>query len=1385
MDDRVPQFFIGRENEIQQLTGIINVDSKVRILNIHSNGDGGIGKTQLLRKAQEMCKSSQDNVFYNQELIDFYHTEARSRIGIMQQIVNNLDRAYFEEFGELALNYHQEKDFSRRERVLFKLEEAFKNGYANFSGTLKEKVIVLFIDTYECIQRISMIPEKKQVENTGLSRWIETNLFPSLFECTQNTRLVVSGRYPLKEIDRSGLSIKEIILPPFESPDTLEFLQKCVDAKTLDELTKKSGSKSMLDTIQALSGGRPILLALFADWVNYKDKPLSPQELIADVEKRTGKITILVTDQQRELFEETLIERIQSLVAPEDRAVVCMAVAYHRMTPEMLHFLNVSLSLKECRDVLLKKLNCLSFIKYKPKETVLLHDEMRRLVIDWFNKHQDPSRAFRRDIASDLVNYYENLLNTPSISEAERGIYTSELLEYAFLADPQNGLNRFRQTFENDFDIAIEDGSYDYCDMLLRDAELYQRENPQDIPFPYFLEIELRRIQYNNEIGEDYEGSCRIADKILEDYAENPTWKKNALSAHFLMQKGIAEFWLERFEEAIVSFQQAKDGFLLLGEDDTLAWVYNWIGYVYYRQGKFVEAEDYLNRARIKFHKLIDEPRKRTERERRRLYQGIQLVLGNLAMVYTHKGLFGEALRYAEITLEIVRELQHNTREIARARVTTGSIFALAGHAIDARHHLENAEILLQEIYSPLIEGRVKIELGFLESRVEEPGSLFEYYRAEEIEQLITERRDGEKKKRAEKAKNLINAAIEHLKTPTVFKKELGDAYYHFGNLALIMPSENHWQQAEEAYRKSLQCGADSKFLYREISTLESLVSLYYFWNGTSEAPERVKKQNQEKMKAYQETLESYRKLQLYPNLFGRYEVTLGDIEFDHAIASLHAEQEERFNLGTNHLKQAFQHYLSAISLMETFHKKQYYIALRVFYNRLNTLINKVEQKDVSSSIMGRLVELTSVWAAKSEDFEKICNYIFLRIQPQSKTDKINHLKEELQSVVSKENYAWALLLNDCLIQVYKSLTAFNPKSNEYQEQLILQLIAQCRYYRMEGDEYQAQKCIQSARKQIEFVSDSDLQQGLEGYTDSAEGTLEYRRGEHGKLLEFYLSDQLDIACAKFDGQYPESRDRALRLLKASEEKLQKAIESWEKKSVPDLVQRFSQYLADARFRLGELLGLYKQFGDDGEQQGSLDYLKQAIRGFDKKDPYRYDYAVQSYISALYFAGQYNHPDYLKERQKYENQFEKRSQDLDQTFHPSIMGRLRITQGDALFSESFKRKESDDIRSKYISPKKVDIATIRTIVKYYVQACNFMAQQSPAHFAVAFRVLQRRIELLGDQGIVQEMIKVLPDLWADQRYLKDRTDKELAILIQFAQVRNMILEDKSNSGLSQ
>jgi hypothetical protein len=67
-----------------------------------------------------------------------------------------------------------------------------------------------------------------------------------------------------------------------------------------------------------------------------------------------------------------------------------------------------------------------------------------------------------------------------------------------------------------------------------------------------------------------------------------------------------------------------------------------------------------------------------------------------------------------------------------------------------------------------------------------------------------------------------------------------------------------------------------------------------------------------------------------------------------------------------------------------------------------------------------------------------------------------------------------------------------------------------------------------------------------------------------------------------------------------------------------------------------------------------------------------------------------------------------------------------------------------------------------------------MAQHGAIDFAIAVRVLQRRLELIADPAALKEIRRGLRNVWTDQPYLREKTDI-LETLVQFAKVRSILL----------
>lgn len=1355
------ELFIGRAQELARFHALL-MATGLTVLNIHTNGDGGIGKTQLLRRMQQACAAMPERVAFTAELIDFYHTESRSRVGVLLQIAANFGYREFPDFVGLAAQYHDAIDVSKREELLPQIEEAFRRNYREFSARVyheRQAIIVLFFDTYEVVQQ-SLTAD---ADASAFARWLECWLFS---HCAPNTRIVVSGRYPLREIDRAAVNVEELSLAHFALADTVAFWRRCFGDISETTLAERLGSFEILTAFHRLADGRPVLLALFADWVNYALRPLSPADLLAEIEQRGGAIGEEATPTQRDLFERALIDRVAALRTNQEHAITYLAVAYRRMTQAMFHALS-DLPLDECRRVLLEELRPLSFIKYKPGDCVLLHDEMRRLIMrHWWDAHDD-ARDLRRDLARQLVAYYDaHFLNEPG-SSAARQMYTSEQLEYAFFANPLDGLDRFRK----EFDMALEDGRYDYADLLLREAQRYHQEHPRDIPFPESDVIELRRSRYYALTDTDYERAWRIAKEAIDRFHERPAWQEHELVGHFWLARGQAETCLELFGEAISSFQEAKKVFYDLGEDFWLYRANYLIGNTFYQQARFAEAERFLAHSLNGFARLLTEQRDMPPRKYRQMLQGLQLIFGNMAEIYGYTGHAEKAIRMAEIALEIVRNLPSNKLEIARAYTNIGHQLALAGYAIDAQRYSNEGEQLLRDMRNRPIIGRNRTDLGVMSYRVDEFSYLLEYYRAEEIEQMLEDYVQYEQIEQAERA---LLDAVRILQEKPVIEKELADAYYALGELYIVTPSPDHWERAERMFELALCWGRVSKFQYGVIDTLESLITLYYFWNGASGVSEKVKRENWRKSQEYQQEMARFDPHQ-YPNLFGKYDVTLGDIEFDSGLELLKQSQfADTFNAALKAFHVAFSHYVNAALLMKEFNDDRYFLTLRVCYNRLNTLLDAVSTT-VTPEQADCIGILSVLWQGKAPEIGEIYHYLQLRLQPHAHEEDIRQLQESLTPRLEKGQYGVTALLNSCLIGAYAALAADDPA---YHARKIHQLQAQAAYYRNLGDDFQARKCLEDCRDAIGQVHDPALRFALHGMVDCAEGTWRYRRGEYGRLLEIYLQDELSIARARFDQRYPDARAQAFELLKQGEEKLQIALSSWKTDHAPasaEFVRQYSRQAGEICFRLGELLMLNEQFDDDDGQPGAFSYLRQAAELTEEYgDSYRRDNVMQSYINALYFAGRYDDPQELPRRKAYQQRLEATLTTPGAQPHVSILCRLRIVQGDAIFSACFARQASSPEEIYWPRKTPVSVPSLRTMLRYYVEACNLMAQHSARNFAASVRVLQRRITLIGDQESLRILQRGFVDVWADQPYLQGKED-ERETLIQLANLRSIML----------
>ncbi|CAK8719449.1 hypothetical protein GMJAKD_08725 [Candidatus Electrothrix aarhusensis] len=1517
--------FVGRKKELDYFKDEFLFLPGAFILNFHTKGDGGVGKTQLLQQILKLCRSRySDRVISSDELIDFYYTEARSKAGIIEQIIMKLGIDHFPHVDRQLKKYRRTKDSSERQYILDDTVTALRKDYAVFAALSEraDKIIALFFDTYEVIQFVGK--KENTVERSDFSEWLEKKLFPALQ--SDNTRLVIAGRYPLINAAKNSIVTKPLLL--FKDEEAINFLAEYLkvaefsteeyqcflgvfplaedllqpfrcdldaerigirmyefpnghrkelgeeiwqalkdkvpvkqEKELLDEL-KLTGEE--LKTVIELAGNRPIYLALFMDWVRFSKA--KPGKLVKKIQSVPEK------EAQRELFENKILAWLWT--DPDTRRFIYyMTVAYRRMTAEIMQHLTGN-SLEHCEKILLEDIRHFSFTKYKKDEekgdVVLLHDEMRDLITKRWQNRIDPDEEQKKEILKKLIHYYEeNLLSpdyiltdisysrleqqkvpkniidtiksvtslfftedsfvsalhgqngltqdeldsylpeivreaTQEVSQKKREAYTPELIEYAFMADADDGVQRFCE----EFDIAIEDGRPAYVGLLGSEAvRCHKKYGASQL---YALQIDLRDVQHyiDSDKPEDLNKALKIIKSLNEHYKNDASWKDSLLFGQFTLWKGIAEFWQDKFDGAIDSLKEAWRVFINYDEQQDLVYLAeNWIGYVYYRKADFIEAEYWM---KISLEGLIDllsnELDNNKKKRKRNLQQRIQYSLGNLAILYRYTGKFIEAIRYAEMQLNIVQSLPRNKKEILRSLNTLSHVLAIAGRNIDARHYLEEAKKIYKEIPDRLLGGRVYSNFCQLSYGTMEFAHLIECYRAEELHKAVKSSSGTHVQEYIDYAKE----AIQLLEKKPAFHKELADAYFSLGELYMMMPAKHiegdKWDLAEQTFKKALDSAKESQFQYRIIDTLESLVTLYYFQSQAENLSPDQKRACEEKQKQRQNEIEKDWKIQQYPNLAGRYELTQGDIHFDKALEKLKAEYPEA-DEGVGDLLKAFNHYIRSAACKKKFNINRYYLMLRVIYNRLDKLVElahpltfpRLESLDyqrqeelreeslISRNALSLLAQNHAAWETNVEDFrsfKRIFEYALLLGKKTVPEGKLKRLEKELEECERVGEYWNAVLVNKCLTELYwiqANLSTDILKKEDALEQLVFHLNQQSRQYRLMGDSFHARRSYKRAEKIIteQITSNPKLKKGLEGYTAIVKGEYLLRRAEFANLLESLVAGELEDGRKKFEKQFSyleektkekvSALEKAGKLFKKGQELLEQALQDDQPKRDP-----YQKKLAESYFMSGDLFILMGRFSE------AFDCLEKCIeKCSEKEDDCRLDDAKQSYLSAFYFSlGNCGKSEYQEKMRAYKQDLEKKIQSKDYS-RPWVAARFRITEGDILFSECYRMEDkfvsSDSSSYKFIARKKVERRDIVQIFRKYIEACNYKASYNELSFEAGLWVLRRRIEMIPDSAALDILRDIFRQLWQDGEYLRKKKE-ELDSILQLIRMRSLILQ---------
>ena len=675
-------------------------------------GDGGIGKTYLLRAVLRRCQPG--GPWYREpllvpppeNLVDLYHTVHHTREGLAHALRHSLPApdGAFARFDEAYGRWEQEKyDLAGMLKELSTLQERIGEAFVEDLNGLADQGYrpVLVLDTAERLlygedeiqRRLGLEPER-----TEALKWL-LDILPRL----RNAVVLIAGRPEparLKD-DLKALGAQVWEPGPFGLEETKAYFDAVAErARELgwEDAARQIASipDEMREVIHHYTGGRPILLALMIDYLLVADA-LLPQvkEPVEEVRKRVQEAPEELETIRAEV-ERELVRFWMETGREADQAVRALAWAPKGMDAELLARV---LELRkdgrwdtETAQNWLGVIRDLSFVKTRPADgRVFLHDEMYTLFRNYVLA--EASEEERKRVYKAILQYYEDKilrkrqevrdLSRPGKSTrpevalgmpqppadpvalaratAELWRLMAEEVYYRFQRDPVDGF----QTYQS----YARESYWSYEDTLerllysevLEFLQTHEGETFDGLPRA-MVEVALGGIRRVERLKREnrFDEAVNLAERI---YAESSDLLSRAglLSIQLRILEAEALTYLgkdlrraeQTLREAIQRLEAVSpgSGFERWQQDVLLAEAQNVLGYCYRNMGWFHRAVEAYNRAVRRWRRLEQE--EADELRQRALRAQHANTLNNLGWALAELGRFAQAAQVCEDALEM------------------------------------------------------------------------------------------------------------------------------------------------------------------------------------------------------------------------------------------------------------------------------------------------------------------------------------------------------------------------------------------------------------------------------------------------------------------------------------------------------------------------------------------------------------------------------------------------------------------------------------------------------------------------------------------------------------------------------------------------------------
>lgn len=398
---------VGRETELKTILERIQDESKTRPCIIFLEGPGGIGKTRLLREMIQRCKDM-PGVKISDPLIDAYHLRVHTPIEFVQDLYQSLtplDDSFrkYERDARVLGNIRLSGEAVQVEEQVQTALDSFIEGLKSFVENKKQRVVIL-LDTLERFAYGTDIPDVPESAETWT--WLTDRL-----KALPNVILLVAGREEARPLLRgldASIEVLPISLDTFSLEEAQAYFQAAAATARRNSAERVARSLASLipqevEQAHALSGGRPILLALAADYVASGGLLQSLFDATRAAKDKTPQ----------ECFKDEILKRLLGLERLGE-IIRSMALTPKGLDADLLRIiLNLPRSRFDVAETHLLEIEQFSFVKhrYDPREqtkTYYLHDEVYDMLKGAaFIAFPAPGRDEKNEIYKRVIEYYE------------------------------------------------------------------------------------------------------------------------------------------------------------------------------------------------------------------------------------------------------------------------------------------------------------------------------------------------------------------------------------------------------------------------------------------------------------------------------------------------------------------------------------------------------------------------------------------------------------------------------------------------------------------------------------------------------------------------------------------------------------------------------------------------------------------------------------------------------------------------------------------------------------------------------------------------------------------------------------------------------------------